>query len=263
MTAAADRPIRNVLVTGASSGIGLAAAEHFAGAGDRVVLAARKVDLCEQAAARLRAKGAVAHAFPLDLIDSASIEQLVSATVAAIGPVDTLVSNAGLSRPCRSANTDPSTLRAIIETNLVGAQQLAARLIPAMREAGTGDLVFVSSDVVGGRARPGMSAYTASKHALEGWISVLHAELEGTGIRASIVRPGPTLTNHAEGWDPDEMTTMFGEWFDKGIVREWHLLQPEDVAATIGTVVRAPAHVHLKLIEVMPATPRVEAAVQR
>lgn len=252
---------RNVLVTGASSGIGLATAEQFAHAGDRVVLAARKIDLCEQAAARLRAEGVVAHAIPLDLTDSASIDQLVKTTVDTIGPVDVLVSNAGLSRPWRTGDNDPSTLRAIMETNLVGAQQLTARLIPAMREAGAGDLVFVSSDVVGGPARPGMSAYTASKHALEGWISVLQAELEGTGIRASIVRPGPTLTDHAADWDPDQMTAMFGEWFEKGIVREWHLLQAGDVAAAIGTVVSAPAHVHLRLIEVMPATPRAEAQV--
>ncbi|MDO3333892.1 SDR family NAD(P)-dependent oxidoreductase [Mycobacteroides abscessus] len=261
MTASGHR-VKNVLVTGASSGIGLAAAERFAGAGDRVVLAARKIDLCEQAAARLRSEGAEAQAIPLDLTDTASIDRLVKSAADTIGPVDVLVSNAGLSRPWRTGDTDPSTLRAILETNLVGAQQLAARLLPAMRDAGSGDLVFVSSDVVGGPARPGMSAYTASKYALEGWVSVLQEELEGTGVRASVVRPGPTLTNHADGWDPDEMAAMFGEWFERGIVREWNLLQPEDVADAIATVVRAPAHVHLKFIEVMPATPKVEVKAQ-
>lgn len=126
-----------------------------------------------------------------------------------------------------------------------------------MRKARQGDLVFVSSDVVGAVPRPRMSAYTTSKYALEAWVMVLQSELEGTGVRASVVRPGPTQTGHADGWDPDEMASMFTEWNERRVMRHWGLLTAEDVAAAIATVISAPDHVHLRLVDVAPAVPRV------
>lgn len=186
---------------------------------------------------------------------------MVTTTVELIGNVDALVSNAGLSRPWDATSDDPGTFRAIVETNLIGAQQLTSHVVAGMRDAGGGDLVYMSSDVVQGIPRPWMSAYTASKHALEGWVSVLQAELEGTGVRASIIRPGPTQTNHADGWDPDAMTAMFNVWTDRGVVRHWSLLEPWDVAAAVAAVIDAPRHVHLRLIEIMPTVPRAEAVV--
>ena len=89
------------------------------------MLAARQAELCEKAAAALRAEGAMAQAISLDLCDGASVEQAAKAAEA-IGPIDVLVSNAGLSRPWYATSTDPATLREIFETNLVGVQPLTA-----------------------------------------------------------------------------------------------------------------------------------------
>jgi NADP-dependent 3-hydroxy acid dehydrogenase YdfG len=220
-----------------------------------VVLASRNIGACEAAAAALRDAGAVAHALPLDLTDGYSIDRPASRAPELVGVIDVLVSNAGLSRPSWVVTTDPATYLAMLHTNLVGAQHLVARLVPAMREVGGGDLVFLSSDVAIGNPRPGMASYTAPKHALEGWVSVLEVEFEGTGVRASIVRPGATATNHADGWDPVEMKVMFDVWNQRGMMPHWNLLQPDDVAAAIEMVHAAPSHVHMKLIELAPSPP--------
>ena len=82
-----------------------------------------------------------------------------------------------------------------LDLNLVGAHRLVRTFVPGMVERRRGDIVFVSSDVAV-RPRPFMAAYSASKWGLEGMVNALQMELEGTGVRASIVRPGPTWSEH-------------------------------------------------------------------
>lgn len=122
------------------------------------------------------------------------------------------------------------------------------------------DLVFVSSEVVGERPRPRMAAYSASKHALEAWVAVLQAELEGTGVRASIVRPGHTMTDYTSGWNDADLHEMLEIWQREGIMRHWNLLQPDDVARVVSTVIGCPERMHLRLVEVVPSTPRTVEA---
>jgi NADP-dependent 3-hydroxy acid dehydrogenase YdfG len=251
---------RAVVVTGASSGIGRATAQRLARAGHLVVLGARRDDVCEKLAAQLRAEGATAFAAHLDLADTSSIDKFVEAACYLVGTVDVLVSNAGASRPLASITVDPVTMRSIFDTNMVGAQHLAAQLIPAMIDNGGGDLVFVSSEVVGGVARPRMGAYSASKHALEAWVAVLQAELEGTGVRASIVRPGHTATNHTDGWNAPELHEMLEIWQRDGVMRHWNLLEPDDVAQVVASIIGYPARMHLRLVEVVPSAPRTAEA---
>jgi NADP-dependent 3-hydroxy acid dehydrogenase YdfG len=254
-----DGPRRSVVVTGASSGIGLATAQQLARAGHMVVLGARRTEICEKVASKLRAEGATAFAVPLDLSDASSIDRFVESARYLVGPVEVLVSNAGQSRPLAAATTDHTQIRSIIDVNMVGAQHLAARLIPAMVERGSGDLVFISSEVVGAVPRPRMAAYSASKHALEAWVAVLQAELEGTGVRASIVRPGHTMTNYTSDWKDAELQEMLEIWQRDGIMRHWSLLEPDDVAQVVASVINSPERTHLRLVEVVPSVPRVEA----
>jgi NADP-dependent 3-hydroxy acid dehydrogenase YdfG len=251
---------RAVIVTGASTGIGRATAKRLARAGHLVVLGARRTEVCEKLAAKLRAEGATAFAAHLDLADTESIDKFVEAAGYLIGTVDVLVSNAGASRPLRAMSADPRTMRSIFDTNMLGAQHLAARLIPPMVDKGSGDLIFVSSEVVGEAPRPRLAAYSASKHALEAWVAVLQAELEGTGVRASVVRPGHTLTSYTEDWNSTDLQDMFEAWQRHGIMRHWSLLEPDDVARVIASVIDCPERMHLRLIEVVPSAPRAVEA---
>jgi NADP-dependent 3-hydroxy acid dehydrogenase YdfG len=251
---------RSVIVTGASAGIGCATAKRLARAGHLVVLGARRTEVCEKLAAKLRAEGKTAFAAHLDLAETGSIDEFVEAAGYLVGTVDVLVSNAGASRPLRSMSVDPATMRSIFDTNMLGAQHLAARLIPPMIDKGGGDLIFVSSEVVGEMPRPRLGAYSASKHALEAWVAVLQAELEGTGVRASVVRPGHTLTSYTEDWNSEDLQEMLEAWQRHGIMRHWNLLEPDDVARVIASVIDAPERMHLRLIEVVPSAPRTVEA---
>jgi NADP-dependent 3-hydroxy acid dehydrogenase YdfG len=121
-----------VVVTGTSSGPALATAERLARAGHLVMLGARRSAACERAASRLRAEGATAFAAPLDLSDMSSIDRFIESARYLIGPVDALVYSTGRIRP-------------VTDIEMLGAQHLAAQLIPAMIDNGCGDLVLVSS----------------------------------------------------------------------------------------------------------------------
>jgi NAD(P)-dependent dehydrogenase (short-subunit alcohol dehydrogenase family) len=107
-----DGPRRSVVVTGASSGIGLAMAQQLARAGHMVVLGARRTEICEKVATKLRAEGATAFAVALDLPDPSSIDRFVESARYLVGPVEVLISNA--------------------DVDVHGAQHLAAQLIPSM-----------------------------------------------------------------------------------------------------------------------------------
>ena len=98
-------------------------------------------------------------------------------------------------------DTDPAAFEEVIGVNVNGTHRVVSALVPAMAERTRGDVVFVTSDVVV-RPRPSMAAYVTSKWGLEGYVRSLQMELEGTGVRATIVRPGPTQTGMGMDWDP-------------------------------------------------------------
>ena len=248
----ADR--RPVAITGASSGIGAETALLLARAGHPVVLGARRVEICEQIAAGIRADGGEAAAVRLDLAEPASIAQFAEASTAAFGPVEILVSNAARIQLGSALETDPEDFEEILRVNIGGAQRLVRHFGPGMVARGRGDLVFVTSDVVV-HPRPRMSAYVSSKWGLEGFVTALQMELEGTGVRAIMVRPGPTRTGMGSDFDPDETGQVLEEWMRWGLVRHGGLLQPEGVALAIAHAVAAPRGTHLSVVEVQPEAP--------
>lgn len=245
---------RTAVVTGASSGIGLAAALALAEAGHPVVLGARRIDRLEETAAKIRAGGGAAVALALDLTDDASIDAFAAGADAALGPIEIVVSNAGEVLPVATLEVDPAQFVDSVQLNLLGAHRLVRALGPAMVERRRGDIVFVTSDVVR-LPRPHMAAYVASKHALEGLARGMQMELEGTGVRVGIVRPGPSLTEQGSQWDPALLDSVLASWKDWGLMRHPGILQAGDVAAVVVQVVSAPRGVHLTLVEVEPEAP--------
>lgn len=245
---------RAAVVTGASSGIGAATARALAAAGHPVVLGARRVGRCSEVAAEIRAAGGVAVAERVDVTDLASMTAFVKAAEAAVGPLEVVVSNAGDVLPATVADTDPADFAAAVSVNLLAAQRLVTLAAPGMIERGRGDLVFVTSDVVR-VPRPRMASYVAAKWGLEGMIRALQLELEGSGVRASIVRPGPTITEQGSTWSGEVVVPLLREWKRHGLMRHDGYLSPEGVAGAVLAVVSAPPGTHLTLIEVQPEAP--------
>jgi NADP-dependent 3-hydroxy acid dehydrogenase YdfG len=250
----AERP---VVVTGASSGIGEAAARALAALGHPVVLGARRVEVCERIAGEINAAGHQAHVVPLDLAEDASVVAFAKAAEAAAGPIEVLVSNAGLVQPSEVLTAERDDFERHLAVNALGVRTLVQAIAPGMVERRRGDLVFVTSEVL--RApRPGIAAYVTSKFAVEGMIATLAMELEGTGVRVSTVRPGATFTEMGWDWDPAVTGAVYRDWQRRGLQLHDSLMAPPDVAAAITAAVGAPAGVVFRGIEVEPLAPIVE-----
>jgi NADP-dependent 3-hydroxy acid dehydrogenase YdfG len=245
---------RPAVVTGASSGIGAATALALSAAGYPVALGARRTDKCEEVATAIRDAGGEASVHALDVTDDESVTAFAKAVAADLGDIEIVISNAGAVAPGTVHEVETDRFAREIDLNLVGAQRLVRAFVPGMVERRRGDFVFVSSDVAV-RARPFMSSYAAGKWGLEGMANAVQMELEGTGVRASIVRPGPTWSEMGTDWDVEQAAFVLNQWVRFGLARHPHFLKPAALADAITTVVSAPRGVHLNLIEVSPEAP--------
>jgi len=252
------QPVRRpAVVAGASSGIGAATALSLAAAGFPVALGARRTDKLDEVAARIREGGGEAVVHPLDLTDDESVAAFAKAVQADLGDIEVVVSNAGSVAPGTITEVDSERFTRELDLTVVGAHRLVKAFVPGMQERRRGDIVFVSSDTAV-RARPFMAAYSSSKWGLEGMVASLQMELEGSGVRASVVRPGPTWSEMGADWDADEGAFVLEQWVRFGLARHGHFMKPVAVADAITTVVSAPRGVHLNLVEVSPEAPLEE-----
>lgn len=246
---------RTAIVTGASSGIGRAIAVAFGGLGWRVGVGARRVAPLRQAADEVKAAGGEAFAHALDVTDPSSAHTFFTAVEAVFGPVDVLVNNAGMSTPGRFHLVAVDALQQEVATNLLGPMYLSRLAIASLLGRGApGDLVFISSDA-SRQPRPRMVAYTATKAGLEAMARSLAMELEGTGIRPTTIRLGPTLSDFAAHWSSDEVRELMTYWPRYGLQRHLATLEPAAVARAVVTAVTAPPGVHIDTIEVQPEAP--------
>ncbi len=252
---------RPAVVTGASSGIGAATAVRLARSGRPVALGARRTEACEAVAATIRDQGGEAVVLHLDVTDEGSVGAFAEKTLAELGDVEIVVSNAGLVAPGILHEVETERIAHELEVNLLGAHRVVRAFVPGMVERTRGDIVFVSSDVAV-TVRPFMSAYAAGKWGLEGMVHALRMELEGTGVRASIVRPGPTWSGMGTDWSDEDAAMVINQWTRFGLARHPHFMKPEAVADVIDTVVSAPRGVHLNLVEVTPEAPVADPAPQ-
>ncbi len=179
---------RSILVTGCSSGIGLACARGLKARGWRVLATARRRE-------DLRMLTTVGlEPVPLELADSDSIAACADhALNATEGRLDAVFCNAAYGQPGAVEDLTRDTLRRQFEINLFGTVELTNRLIPPMRQQRRGRIVMNSS-VLGFVSMPWRGAYNASKYALEGICDTLRLELHGSGVHVSMIEPGPILT---------------------------------------------------------------------
>ena len=254
MSAGAPSEPRTALVTGASSGFGAAIARALGERGFAVALGARRETRLEEVGRDVEKAGGRPFVHALDVTEPASIEAFVAAAEVALGPVDTLVSNAGVGFPGLLHEVDAGELRREVETNLLGPMLLARRVLPGLIERRRGDLVFITS-LNAVLPRPFQTGYTASKAGLEGMVRALQMELEGTGVRASIVRPGPSRTEMGWDWDAGVVKRLLESWKRWGVLRHHSFLAPERVAAAVVSVLTAPPGTHLDLVQINPEGP--------
>jgi NADP-dependent 3-hydroxy acid dehydrogenase YdfG len=245
---------RPAVISGASAGIGAETARKLAAAGFPVALGARRIERLQELVSRIRAEGGEAVAVPLDVTDEKSVSDFATQVTGDLGDIEVLVGNAGSVAPGTTHEIGSERFGREIDLNLVGAHRLVRAFVPGMVKRQRGDVVLVSSDVVT-RPRPFMAAYSASKWGLEGMAGAMQMELEGTGVRVSVVRPGPTWSEAGADWDPDQAAFVINQWVRFGLARHPHFLEAHAVAEAIMTIVTASRGIHLSLIDVNPEAP--------
>ncbi len=189
-------------ITGASSGIGLAVAEHLAREGVAVVLGARRVDRLDEAVSRIRSAGGRAAALAMDVTRLEDVEQLVARAQQAFGRLDIMVCNAGFGYYGSLEEMDPSVMRRMMDVNFMGTFYGARAALPLFRRQQRGHLMLVSS-IVAKRGIPFMSGYSATKAAQAAFAESLRSELAGTGIHVSAVFPVSTTTEFRAAMERD------------------------------------------------------------
>ena len=180
---------KSVLVTGASSGIGLEPAVVLAEAGYKVYAGVRDLSRSDALSRAVSSRGAALQVVQLDTTDNDSVREAVAFAVRDSGGLHGVVNNAGVILRGYFEDIDEDEIRGVFDTNLFGAIAVTRAALPPLREAGAGRIVLMSS--TGGRlASPGNVAYCASKFALEGFGECLRQEVEPFGVYVSLVEPG-------------------------------------------------------------------------
>jgi NADP-dependent 3-hydroxy acid dehydrogenase YdfG len=221
---------RTAVVTGASRGIGLAIARRLVANGARVVLLARDPHALDDAVGAL---GATAVAVRCDVASATDVAHAASRIRDLIGVPDVLVNNAGSFSLADIETVDPETFDDVVQTNLSAPLRFVRAFLSDMRSRGSGHVVTIGS-VADRHVFPENAAYAASKHGVRALHEVLRVETRGSGIRATLISPGPVDTALWDPLDPDRRPgfTPRSQMLEAGAVADavlYALTQPNDV----------------------------------
>jgi len=218
-----------VLITGALTGIGRAAAFAFANEGSKVIVSGRREDAGESLAQELRALGTEAEFIKADVRYENEVKALVDGAIARFGRLDIAVNNAGTEgQPGSIVDQTEETYRATFDTNVFGTLISMKHEMRVMLAQGSGSIVNVSS-TFGTRASAGASAYVGSKHAVEGITKSAALEGAAFGVRVNAVAPGPIETGMLHRFTGTEEAFLS---MSKGVPMK-RIGQPEEVAQAI------------------------------
>lgn len=184
-------------VTGASSGLGAGLARRFAADGWGVALAARRLDRLHRLAAEIEEGGGRAVACPCDVARRAEVHAALGAAEEALGPVDLVVANAGVSVVTRADALDAESVEEVLRVNFLGAVYAVEAALPGMLRRRRGHLVAMGS-IAGYGGLPRTAAYSASKGALHNFFESVRLDLRGTGVHVTILTPGYVRTELTE-----------------------------------------------------------------
>ncbi len=238
---------RVALVTGASSGIGVAVAEALAGAGASVLVAARREARLKELVAGIQEAGREAGYRVTDVARRDDVEALARDAVDRWGRIDVLVNNAGVMPLSPVASLRVEDWERMVDVNVKGVLYGIAAVLPVMLDRGGGHIVNVGS-VAGRRPFPGGTVYAATKFAVRALSAGIQLELSAArGIRVTDIQPGVVATELMDHIPSEEIRDRFdGTWDDR------RRLRPEDVARAVLFAVAAPDHVNVNEILIRP-----------
>ena len=217
---------RTALVTGASQGIGEGIARRLAGAGARVIVAARSADWLDALAAEIRGGGGNAFALTLDLSQAETIADRVATLPAELLPISILVNNAGITADNLILRMSLDEWRRVLDTNLTGTFAVTKAVVRGMVRARWGRIVTVSS-VVGLMGNAGQANYSAAKAGLIGFSKSLARELGSRNITVNVVAPGFVTTAMTDALTVEQKASLEGQ------IVAGRLGTPDDIAAAV------------------------------
>jgi short-subunit dehydrogenase/mannose-6-phosphate isomerase-like protein (cupin superfamily) len=216
---------RVVLITGASSGIGAAAAKALARQGGRVLLVARTRAALEQVAAEIAAAGGEARVYPADVADATDVERMARAVRNEVGTPDIVINNAGAGRWLSVEETDPAEVARMMAVPYFAAFYVTRAFLPEMLRRGSGHILNMSSPICY-MAWPGASAYGVARWAVRGFTATLRADLHGTGIGVTLLTPTKVSSRYFANNPGSEERIPW-------IAKLYGTLTPEQVGAAI------------------------------
>lgn len=224
---------RVVLITGASSGFGAAAAKLFAQEGCKIVLAARRLERLEEMANEIRATGGDALPLSVDVTQPAQIEAMVKAAVERYGRIDILFNNAGFGRLDWFEALDPiKDIQGQIAVDLLGVIWTARTVLPQMYRQRSGHIINMSS-MAGWAAPPLYSVYSAAKFGVRGFSEALRREASPFGVKVSTIYPGGAATEFQKHVGGNKAKQRFK-------TPAWLALTAEDVARAVVRLAKRP-----------------------
>lgn len=227
------------VITGASSGIGEAAARMLAQHRVKLMLTARRLDKIEALAASL---GKDVLAVAADIGDRRQVASVFQTVRESFGGLDLLFNNAGIGYGGRFSESDPTEWRKVIDTNLYGVLNCTWAAIPLLRGR-PGAMISTVASVAGRHGVEDLAVYSATKFAVVGFHDALRKELGPDGIRISLIEPGAVYTNWGHGYAPGQLEARRARL---------NAMQPEDIANALLFALAQPHNVNVQELLIMP-----------
>jgi NADP-dependent 3-hydroxy acid dehydrogenase YdfG len=242
-----------IVITGASSGLGEAAARLLAAEGATVVLGARRSKRIEALARELSATGGRALGVATDVTDPAQVQQLVDAAVKTFGRIDVLINNAGLMPHSLLAQRKIDDWNRMIDVHIKGVLYGIAAALPYMQQQKSGHIINVSS-VAGHKVGIGNAVYSATKHAVRVISEGLRQEVKPYNLRTTIISPGAVATDLPESATEPEVAGNLRKFYDA------FAISPDSFARAVAFAISQPDDVDINEILLCPKRPLFGAA---
>lgn len=241
--------MKNILITGASSGIGEATAIKLAASGHNVLLMARRVDRLQKLKSTIEASGGKAHIYEGDVTDFEQVQAHVLNAQKEFGSVDVVVNNAGLMPMSFMRNGKIEEAHRMVDVNINGVINLIYAALPGMIEKNNGHFINISS-VAGDKVLPASAVYSGTKFAVKAISEGLRMEMaaDKRNIRVTVVKPGAVATELSSTITDPDVAEVFKQWGDV------EFLEAKDIAHAIAYAIDQPDSVSVNEITVRPST---------